>query len=1282
MYAYAIALVHIEYLRCAPVYPEMPFTDQAGSIFNCGFCRTLVYECLPKRAPKKPTKKEDKSDCNGQGHATTTDVDEASSCSDTQSPQEQVTCSVETTECEKSENMKVCVDAGERYRELFNSAQFVLGETFFTPASPLGGTSQFDRLCKKVRDAFMHGFRSSAVKERYVKAFSSEMWEELAIAEKSRHSLSNCVACATQFKQLQESFPMKPVFRPPLRGIENLYQREMNAAVLQATGKSFAELAAIQGYKSPAEVKKIVHNAEIEARQTYHTDCKSAAEIEQLVHVAKRKCIRETQEKCTAHLSQQLDDSAIQAVYATNVSFSMYDKLRKNQFFSQPSGEPSTKRRFPLRPHECDRFDELQQTLRDWDPAKPFIAAELAKEFDILGTDSSHRIRLLAQVINPTIPGLEIVSKPKSTVLKYPDTGKPMAVGPSKKQLAKLDRSLVDNGTLKEGVPCIPVKIRRFRDGQLVEIETTSRKFPLVEVRQSLLNDQEQLMRLHSDGEIDSMSKDDVLSILQTGAQYSKSVFANATVEDLKGSLRKFERNRTIWFWHDHSSLASHGVLAVMVGVVYDSLVFKTENEMKQGVQEYVEEGAIHMLAHCSALLEDEATLIPERLAELDGLTDEVTSSSGIKIVDTLRFFKGDKPAAQFESGVSCGGNYPCVGCTCHRDRFADFPHTVMCEQRSLKGIQEVALAGHFGKFPGKLKFYEDLSSDQLRQELEKRALKEYPTDKKGRLATLKQVLHGVQRVPSLLLFAPETALSELHLSSYCVLPCEPLHDFKGYLAIVLRKLPSILPQSTMKSSVSDCVDMLYKKSKVYGSDLRSTLVDVAHIFAKSMQGPQTKTIFDFVSCLVQISRILYSKDSDRSPKQCLQFYNCAFMLHQLHCDLFGESTSIYFHALLTHCPVQHEVVCSRSTNTEAEERIFKSAEAAAKCTDRKPENMLPAVLKRLQYKRSSKFSDPLQSLKVENSRISRSAVKLPPFKGTVFNAIFVRKHSYAYQAHLQRIGHYLVLGEGVWWHRTTDGSVHFHDGNEHAEFLDAGPELLHFRNAEVLDAVRRSNACWQEAVARKVPLPVDVVRCYNSCGDVTAVVDTEENSILSEPEMSFDGSFMQPTFPPPQSSTPVRQRGVCEATAAESPESSEVHDAIQSIEQCVQEDESMQPVDNEEHVQPLETDGFVDMAVKEVSESPHSTMQSTVCKAVARLLGVTPELEEFDRVRSVCKSLGKRMAPSILEKYKSLARYFRKKIYLHKRSLERMQLSPFDVGYKECMKDLECCLQLMCNLQ
>ena len=111
----------------------------------------------------------------------------------------------------------------------------------------------------------------------------------------------------------------------------------------------------------------------------------------------------------------------------------------------------------------------------------------------------------------------------------------------------------------------------------------------------------------------------------------------------------------------------------------------------------------------------------------------------------------------------------------------------------------------------------------------------DYPSDKKGRLATLKGHLCGVQRVPSIFMFAPEASLSELHLNSYCVRPCEPLHDLKSYLAAVLRKLPSylaavlrklpsVLPVSALKSSVSQYLDTVWKKANLYGSDYEKHL--------------------------------------------------------------------------------------------------------------------------------------------------------------------------------------------------------------------------------------------------------------------------------------------------------------------------------------------------------------------------------------------------------------------------------------------------------------------------
>ena len=61
------------------------------------------------------------------------------------------------------------------------------------------------------------------------------------------------------------------------------------------------------------------------------------------------------------------------------------------------------------------------------------------------------------------------------------------------------------------------------------------------------------------------------------------------------------------------------------------------------------------------------------------------------------------------------------------------------CSQRSLRCIQEITIAGHFGRVPGCLKFYEEPRRDQLRMKLEKRAVKDYPTDKGASSSTRNQ---------------------------------------------------------------------------------------------------------------------------------------------------------------------------------------------------------------------------------------------------------------------------------------------------------------------------------------------------------------------------------------------------------------------------------------------------------------------------------------------------------------------------------------------------------------
>ena len=54
------------------------------------------------------------------------------------------------------------------------------------------------------------------------------------------------------------------------------------------------------------------------------------------------------------------------------------------------------------------------------------------------------------------------------------------------------------------------------------------------------------------------------------------------------------------------------------------------------------------MLALSSSSIEDQAALIPERIA----CNKAITASNGVAVTDRLHFFTGDQPAAQFERGT------------------------------------------------------------------------------------------------------------------------------------------------------------------------------------------------------------------------------------------------------------------------------------------------------------------------------------------------------------------------------------------------------------------------------------------------------------------------------------------------------------------------------------------------------------------------------------------------------------------------------------------------------
>ena len=103
-------------------------------------------------------------------------------------------------------------------------------------------------------------------------------------------------------------------------------------------------------------------------------------------------------------------------------------------------------------------------------------------------------------------------------------------------------------------------------------------------------------------------------------------------------------------------------------------------------------------MAAGSSSVEDQLTLLQERLDCLDDLSTTIPSSNNIAVTDILKFIIGDHPAQQFECRTQHGGKFKCCGCGIHRDMIGDLAHALHLSWRSLSDQQELVIKGKFGK--------------------------------------------------------------------------------------------------------------------------------------------------------------------------------------------------------------------------------------------------------------------------------------------------------------------------------------------------------------------------------------------------------------------------------------------------------------------------------------------------------------------------------------------------------------------------------------------------------
>ena len=122
---------------------------------------------------------------------------------------------------------------------------------------------------------------------------------------------------------------------------------------------------------------------------------------------------------------------------------------------------------------------------------------------------------------------------------------------------------MIAEGELTLGEPCAPHTLTKLAivNGELKTKQETvyGRKIPLKLLREKLLQKHRAYMRLHSDSELFSMNKEQLLECYK---DWNIQLPEETSLENLQQNLAECERTRTLAVWHDHATVAGKGYIS------------------------------------------------------------------------------------------------------------------------------------------------------------------------------------------------------------------------------------------------------------------------------------------------------------------------------------------------------------------------------------------------------------------------------------------------------------------------------------------------------------------------------------------------------------------------------------------------------------------------------------------------------------------------------------------------------------------------------------------------
>jgi len=138
--------------------------------------------------------------------------------------------------------------------------------------------------------------------------------------------------------------------------------------------------------------------------------------------------------------------------------------------------------------------------------------------------------------------------------------------------------------------------------------------------------------------------------------------------------------------------------------------------------------------------------------------------------------------------------------------------------------------------------------------------------------------------------------------------------------------------QGVIHEEVEKIYKAILKQDTVQGVDYRKVTIWFGNAFDRVC--PKSDLHYNILQSAVQISEVLYARETTRCQKAILHcFHNLCFQ-HAAQCiDPFHTPTSItkqkmferYLHSLCVHAPVLYRQVALRSLNTELQKCLYRN---------------------------------------------------------------------------------------------------------------------------------------------------------------------------------------------------------------------------------------------------------------------------------------------------------------------------------------------------------------------